>query len=269
MADNDIVDFERRFGGIGRLYGRAVLERYANAHVCVIGVGGVGSWAAEALARSAIGEITLIDLDNVAESNVNRQVHALDGEFGRPKVDVMKQRIRVINPECTVHCVEEFIAESNLDQLIESRFDYVMDCIDAYRTKAALIAHCRRRKIPVITAGGAGGQVDPLKIALADLSRSEQDPLLSKTRKLLRQEYGFSRNLKRRFAVPCVYSREQTTLPAFATEACGTDGAATGLTGLNCAGFGSSVAVTATFGLVAVSHVLGKIADSEEVSKEC
>jgi len=262
MTEHENLDYARRFGGVARLYGSAALERFSSARVCVIGIGGVGSWAAEALARSAIGEITLIDLDNVAESNVNRQILALDGEFGRAKVNVMAQRIRAINPVCRVHAVEEFIEESNMERLIDEQFDYVVDCIDAYRTKAALIAHCRRRKIPVITVGGAGGQVDPLKIVLADLSRTEQDPLLSKTRKLLRKDYGFSRNLKRRFSVPCVYSREQQRQPESAGEACDPAGSDTGITGLNCAGFGSSVAVTASFGLVAISHVLGKIAES-------
>jgi len=262
MVEKGDLDYARRFGGVERLYGRAVLERFAASHVCVIGIGGVGSWVAEALARSAIGEITLIDLDNIAESNVNRQVHALNGEFGRAKVDVMAQRIRAINPLCTVHCVEDFIDQGNLPRLIDDRFHYVMDCIDAYRTKAALIAHCRRNKLPVITVGGAGGQVDPLKITLADLSRSEQDPLLSKTRKLLRREYGFSQNLKRRFAVPCVYSLEQARLPRDGEERCDTGSG--GVSGLNCAGYGSSVAVTATFGLVAVAHVLARIAESAE-----
>ena len=262
MAEHENLDYDRRFGGIGRLYGRGVLEKFSRARVCVIGIGGVGSWVVEALARSAIGEITLIDLDNVAESNVNRQVHALEGEFGRPKVDVMAQRVRAINPLCSVHAVEEFIEQSNLERLIDGRFDYVIDCIDAYRTKAALIAHCRRAKIPLITVGGAGGQVDPLKVAIADLSRSEQDPLLSKTRKLLRQDYGFSRNLKRRFAVPCVYSREHQRSPEGEQAVCNPVSAEPGITGLNCAGFGSSVAVTATFGLVAVSHLLNRIAES-------
>jgi len=262
MAENVNLNYARRFGGIERLYGSAALEKFSKAHVCVIGIGGVGSWVAEALARSAVGEITLVDLDNVSESNVNRQIHALDGEFGRPKVDVMAERISAINPSCRVHCVEEFIEDANLEGVLTAEIDYVMDCIDAYRTKAALIAHCGRRKLPVITVGGAGGQVDPLKITVADLSRTEQDPLLSKTRKLLRKEYGFSRNSKRRFSVPCVYSREQPRQPVSEEGSCAADRQDAGITGLNCAGYGSSMAVTATFGLVAVSHVLDKITKS-------
>ncbi|HXK55220.1 MAG: tRNA cyclic N6-threonylcarbamoyladenosine(37) synthase TcdA [Gammaproteobacteria bacterium] len=263
MAETENLDYARRFGGIARLYGEEGLARLSQAHVCVVGIGGVGSWAAEALARSAVGEVTLIDLDHVTESNVNRQIHALDGEFGRPKVDAMARRLRAINPVCQVHPVEEFVEQNNLDLLIDGRLDYVVDCIDTYRTKAALIAHCRRRRIPVITVGGAGGQVDPLKITVADLSRSEQDPLLSKTRKLLRREYAFSRNPKRRFSVPCVYSCEQQRQPeGEGREVCGGESAGIGITGLNCAGYGSSVAVTATFGLVAVSHVLSRIAVS-------
>ncbi|MCB1862882.1 MAG: tRNA cyclic N6-threonylcarbamoyladenosine(37) synthase TcdA [Chromatiaceae bacterium] len=262
MAEDQTPDYARRFGGIARVYGAAALQRFTGAHVCVIGIGGVGSWAAEALARSAIGELTLIDLDNVAESNVNRQIHALDGEFGRPKVAAMAERIRAINPRCRLHCEEEFIEPGNLDRLIDGRLDHVVDCIDAYRTKAALIAHCRRGKIPVVTVGGAGGQIDPLKITLADLSRSEQDPLLSQTRRVLRKEYGFSRNLQRRFSVPCVFSREQQRQPESGRDGCRVENGVVGMTGLNCAGFGSSVAVTASFGLVAVAHVLSKIAES-------
>lgn len=263
LADRqEVLDHSRRFGGIARLYGSAALARFINAHLCVIGIGGVGSWVAEALARSAVGAVTLIDLDNVAESNVNRQIHALDGQFGRAKVDVMAERMQAINPLCRVERIEEFVEADDPGRWIDGRFDYVVDCIDAYRTKAALIAHCRRHRIPLITVGGAGGQVDPLKIVLADLSRTEQDPLLSKTRKLLRSDYGFSRDPKRRFSVPCVYSSEQQRVPKSAAQACGTDGAASGITGLNCAGFGASVAVTASFGLVAVAHVLNKLADS-------
>ena len=258
--NNTAMDYTRRFSGIRRLYGEAALQCFADSHVCVIGVGGVGSWAAEALARSAIGEITLIDLDNVSESNVNRQIHALNDEFGRPKVEVMRQRILAINPACRVNAVEDFAADDNLDRLLNTSHDYVLDCIDSYRTKAHLIVHCRRNRIPVITVGGAGGQVDPLKIRVADLSRTEQDPLLSKIRKLLRKDYGFTRNLKRRFDVPCVYSSEQLCIPDAEIAMCREPEDDAGVTGLNCAGYGSCMMVTASFGLVAVSHVLGKLA---------
>ena len=255
------MDYERRFGGIARLYGEAALTRFASSHICIIGIGGVGSWVAEALARSAVGALTLIDLDHIAESNVNRQIHALEGQFGRAKTEAMQERIEAINPACRVISHDEFADTENLGRLIRPDYDYVIDCIDAYRIKAAIIAHCRRGKIRVITAGGAGGQIDPLKITLADLSRTQQDPLLAKTRKLLRREYGFPTNIKRRFEVPCVYSSEQSRYPSVDGTTCLDKSSGIVNTGLNCGGFGSAMPVTATFGLVAVSYVLKKLAE--------
>jgi tRNA A37 threonylcarbamoyladenosine dehydratase len=256
------MDFQRRFGGIARLYAEQGLARFQQAGVAVIGVGGVGSWAVEALARSGIGGLTLFDLDHVAESNVNRQLQALDGNFGRAKVDVMQQRVLTINPECRVTAVERFIDAENLAEVVSGGFDYVLDCIDSFRIKAALIAACRRHKVPVITLGGAGGQIDPTRIRLADLSRSEQDPLLSKTRKLLRREYGFPANPKRRFDVPCVYSTEQQIYPGPQGQVC-LDRPTAIESSLNCGGYGSAMTVTASFALVAVSHVLKRIAERE------
>jgi tRNA A37 threonylcarbamoyladenosine dehydratase len=253
------MDHQRRFGGIARLYGQQGLARFADAHVVVIGIGGVGSWVVEALARSAIGALTLFDLDHIAESNVNRQLHALEGSFGMAKVQAMRERVLAINPECRITPVEAFIEKENLTCLIEGGFDYVVDCIDSFRIKAALIAVCRRHKLPVITVGGAGGQIDPTRIRLADLSRSEQDPLLSKTRKLLRREYGFPSNPKRRFDVSCVYSTEQQVYPDPQGQVC-LDRPTAIESSLNCGGYGSAMTVTAGFGLVAVSHVLRKIA---------
>ncbi len=254
------MDYERRFGGIARLYGRHGLERFEQSHICVIGIGGVGSWVVEALARSAVGEITMIDLDNLVESNVNRQIHAMDGTFGKAKVDAMAERVQAINPGCRIHCIEEFITTDNLEQMVDRGFDYVIDCIDSFKVKTALIAHCRRNKIKVITVGGAGGQMDPLKIRLGDLSRTEHDPLLSKTRKQLRKEYNFPRNLKRRFDIPCVYSEEQQVYPDAEGETCLAKSGKQMGTSLNCGGYGSATAVTATFGFVAVSHVLKRLA---------
>lgn len=227
--------------------------------MCVVGLGGVGSWAAEALARSAVGRLTLIDLDHVAESNVNRQLHALEGEMGRAKARVLAERIMAINPAAVVEVMEEFVDDDNLPRLLRPEQHFVIDCIDAYRTKAALIAHCRRQGTPVITVGGAGGQLDPLRIRMADLSRTLHDPLLAKTRKRLRREFGFTRNPKRRFEVPAVYSMEQPRYPAGEGGIC-LEKPAAGLQGLNCGGFGAVMTVTATFGLVAVSHVLKRLA---------
>lgn len=254
------VDFERRFGGIGRLYGDAALARFRSAHVCVIGVGGVGSWIVEALARSAIGQLTLIDLDNVAESNINRQIQAMSGTIGQAKIGALAERIAQINPFCKVNLIEEFIDPDNLDQMIGAhRYDYVVDAIDSVKAKAALIAYCRDHQLPMVIIGSAGGKTDPTRIELRDLSKTEQEPLLKMVRKRLRSQYGFPRSLKTKFNVDAVFSMEPLTMPA-GEESCEID--AEGITGLNCAGFGSSMAVTATFGMVAAGHLLRRLADS-------
>jgi tRNA A37 threonylcarbamoyladenosine dehydratase len=242
-------DHERRFGGMSRLYGADNAARLRAAHACVIGIGGVGSWAAEALARSGIEHLTLIDLDHVAESNINRQVHALDATLGQAKVLAMRERVAQINPACRVDCIEEFIAPDNVSQLIPP-CDIVIDAIDQVRAKAALIAHCRRAGIALVTTGGAGGRSDPTQLRIDDLSRTTQDPLASKVRATLRKEYGFPREPKKKFGVDCVYSVEPLRRPQGA--ACDTDEA--GLHGLNCAGYGSSVCITAGFGFAAAAR---------------
>lgn len=247
------ADFERRFGGIARLYGAEALQKFRSSHVCVIGIGGVGSWAAEALARSAIGRITLIDLDHIAESNTNRQIHALGDEYGKAKVQAMAERIRAINPSCEVTMIEEFVEAGNLDVLLNRGYDYVVDAIDQTRVKAAMIAWCKTNGVALVTTGSAGGQIDPSRIRVDDLARTIQDPLASRLRSLLRKEYGFPRDMKKKFGVECVFSEESLRYPV-AGEACDVDQG--GVTGLNCAGFGSSVCVTANFGFVAVSRVL-------------
>jgi tRNA A37 threonylcarbamoyladenosine dehydratase len=221
-------------------------------HVCVIGIGGVGSWAVEALARSGVGRLTLIDLDHVAESNINRQVHALEATLGQAKVAAMRERILQINPACVVDCIEEFITPENVATLLPA-CDVVVDCIDQMKAKAALIVHCRRNKIPLVTTGGAGGRIDPTRIRIDDLSRTTQDALASKLRAHLRKDYGFPREPKKKFGVPCVFSDEPIRRP----EAAACDIDEVGLHGLNCAGYGSSVAVTAGFGFAAAAHCLG------------
>jgi tRNA A37 threonylcarbamoyladenosine dehydratase len=264
--DSSAANPERRFGGTRRLYGDCALGRFREAHVCIIGIGGVGSWAAEALARTAVGRLTLIDLDHVAESNINRQLHALTGTLGMAKVQVMAERIRQINPDCRVTVIEDFLTLNNLTDLLHADYDHVIDCIDGFRIKAALIAHCRRRRIRLVTVGGAGGQTDPTRVRVADLSRTEHDALFSKTRKLLRQDYGFPKNLKRRFDVPCVYSDEQPLFPGVDGNVCHDKPHGAGIGRLNCAGgLGSSMAVTATFGLAAAAHALKKLADGKPV----
>ncbi len=254
-------DFENRFGGTRRLYGNSVVELYRHAHICVVGIGGVGSWVAEALARSAIGQITLIDLDDLCVTNTNRQIHALADTVGQSKVQVMAQRIQSINPECVVHEVEDFITMDNIAQLISDQFDYVIDAIDSVKEKAGLIAFCNRRKIPIITVGGAGGQTDPTQVQVADLNRTQHDPLAANVRATLRRHHGFTRSV-RRFAIDCVYSPEQLVYPQPDGSVCATKTLQGGSTRLDCAGgFGASVCVTATFGFVAVSRVLKKMVE--------
>ena len=258
------VDMTRRFGGISRLYGTRGLERLQQAHVCVLGIGGVGSWAAEALARSAIGELTLVDLDHVAESNINRQLPALTETLGRAKVRVMAERIHDINPRCRVHAIEEFLTADNLGALLDARLDFIIDCIDGFRIKAQLIAHCKRNRLRVITVGGAGGQRDPTRIRIADLSRTEHDALFSKTRKLLRSDYGFTSNPRRRFDIPCVYSLEQPLFPTADGDVSRAKPDSAEAGNLSCAGgLGSLMPVTAGFGLAAAAHVLTKLAETD------
>jgi tRNA A37 threonylcarbamoyladenosine dehydratase len=259
---NDEVDFARRFGGIARLYGEPALERFRAAHVCVIGVGGVGSWVVEALARSAIGHLTLIDLDNVAESNINRQIQALTSTIGMPKIEALRQRIAEINPFCQVTLVEDFIDLENIETLVANQgFDYVVDAIDSVKPKAALIAWCSANKMPLVVVGGAGGQIDPTKVEIRDLARTEQEPLLKKVRKLLRAQYGFSRGEKQKYHIDAVFSMEPLRYPDTGDgEACEIDD--NGVTGLNCAGFGSCMVVTATFGMVTAGQVLRRLAEA-------
>ncbi len=254
MTADQEMDYQRRFGGIARLYGEQALDRFAASHVCVIGIGGVGSWAVEALARSGIGEITMIDMDHLAESNINRQLPALSSELGRAKIEAMADRIRGINPRCRINPIDEFVDDQNLGKLVRPDFDYVIDCIDGFKIKSALIAYCKRNRIQIITMGGAGGRIDPLLIRQADLSRTEHDALLAKTRKQLRKFYNFTTNLKRRFDIPAIYSQEQ---PVRSID----DGEVCNASGLNCGGYGSVTSVTATFGMMGVAHVLKRLAN--------
>jgi tRNA A37 threonylcarbamoyladenosine dehydratase len=255
-AGKEAPDLARRFGGVRRLYGDDALRRFEAARVGIVGIGGVGSWAAEALARSAIGGITLIDLDMVAESNVNRQIHALDGAFGRAKTDAMAERLRAINPVCRIETIEDFVTVENVAVMIGGGFDFVIDAIDQARVKAAMIAWCVENGRPLVTVGGAGGLIDPARIAIADLARTVQDPLLAKTRASLRGKYGFPRDPRKKFGVTAVYSTE----PARHPSGCEPD---TPLAGLHCAGYGSSVCVTAAFGFFAASVALGHIAQAD------
>jgi tRNA A37 threonylcarbamoyladenosine dehydratase len=258
------AEYLERFGGIARLYGQAVLERFAVTHICVVGIGGVGSWVVEALARSGIGAITFIDHDDIARSNTNRQLHTLESTVGHSKSAVLAARVRDINPACRVEAIDDLLVEGNIERYIGTRFDYVIDAIDSIRHKAALIAWCKRHKVPIVTTGGAGGITDPTQIQLADLSKTYNDPLAAKVRHKLRSDYHFSKNPKRRFGVDCVFSTEQHLYPKPDGTVCqrkpGVKGAS-----LDCNfGYGSATFVTATFGFVAVSRALAKLAAKVE-----
>ena len=248
-----VDNYEQRFGGIGRLYTPEGLSKLRQAHVCVIGIGGVGSWAVEALARTGIGKITMIDMDDICVTNINRQIHSMTGTVAQLKTESMKERVERINPECVVEIIDDFILPENIPEYLNRGYDYVIDAIDSVKTKAALIAYCKRNKIKLITTGGAGGQTDPSQIQIADLSKTIQDPLASKVRSLLRKEYNFSQNPKRKFGVDCVFSTQPLIFPKMG-ESC--EISAT----MNCAnGFGAVTMVTATFGFFAVSRVVDKL----------
>ncbi len=251
---------KQRFGGTERLYGHQQTSILKQAHVCIVGIGGVGTWVAEGLARTAIGHITLVDLDDICVTNTNRQIHALNSTVGQAKVDAMADRIKQINPDCQVNTVEDFITPDNVKMLLDSGYDYVVDATDSIKAKAAMIALCKRNKLPIITIGGAGGQIDPTQISVADLSKTIQDPLASKLRSELRRFYGFTTNPKRRFAIDCVYSTEQLRYPQADGSVCHSKNLKDGSVKLDCnSGFGASVAVTATFGFVAVARVIDKL----------
>jgi len=251
---------EQRFGGIARLYGREGFARLAAAHVAVVGIGGVGSWAAEALARSGVGEISLFDLDDVCITNTNRQLHALDGAIGKAKVEVMAERLRAINPACVVHAVADFVTRETMAEYITEQLDCVIDCIDSVAAKAALIAWCKRRKIQIITTGGAGGQIDPTQIQVGDLNKTFNDPLASKVRSTLRRDYGFSRTAGRHYSVPCVFSTEQLRYPKPDGSVCQYKSFVGEGVKLDCAGgFGAAMMVTASFGMIAAARAVDKL----------
>ena len=248
-----VDNYEQRFGGIGRLYTPEGLAKLRQSHVCVIGIGGVGSWAVEALARTGIGKITMIDMDDICVTNINRQIHAMTDTVAQLKTEAMKERVEKINPECVIEIIDDFITPENIPEYLNRGYDYVLDAIDSVRTKAALIAYCKRNKIKLITTGGAGGQTDPSQIQIADLSKTIQDPLASRVRSLLRKEYNFSQNPKRKFGVDCVFSTQPLIFPKMGE---GYEVSAT----MNCAnGFGAVTMVTATFGFFAVSRVIDKL----------
>lgn len=248
---------KKPFGGIERLYGSEAAEFFKSRKIAVIGIGGVGSWVAESLARTGFGSIKLIDLDDICITNINRQVHALTTTAGQSKAYIMAQRIKTINPNCHVDILDEFVDTNNIEECLSGELDYVVEAIDAAVVKAAIVAWCKRRKLPIVCVGGAGGKTDPRHVQISDISKTWNDPLLAKVRSQLRSYHGFSRNLKKNYGVDCVYSPEQPKYP---------DGSG-GVTqdkpdtagGLDCSsGFGSVTHMTATFAQFAVARIIEK-----------
>ncbi|MGO2506205.1 MAG: tRNA threonylcarbamoyladenosine dehydratase [Psychrobacter alimentarius] len=248
--------YERRFQGTKTLYGQSSVDIFAASHVYIIGVGGVGTWAAEALARTAVGTITLIDLDVLVASNVNRQLPALNSTFGQSKIAVMASRMREINPKVTLNLIDDFLTVDNVETLLPSRQDaktaaaqgkpiVVLDCVDDMNAKLAIALHCRFNKLKLVCAGGAGGKIDPSQIRVSDLRESYQDPLLAKLRNKLRHEKGINSTLKEKFGIKCVYSTE----PPRVDKSCQTGG-------LHCGGYGSAVVVTSVVAMIMVSEAL-------------
>ncbi len=256
------ADYLDRFGGLGRLFGRAALDRLAAAHVAVVGVGGVGSWTAEGLARSGIGAITLIDLDDVCVTNVNRQLPALDGQIGRPKVAVLAERIRAINPGCRVAPVAEFFTAASAATVLAGPFDYVVDAVDRMSIKALLVATCRRHGWPVLSVGAAGGRRDPMQVRTGDIGEAG-DELLKQVRKKLRRDHGFAQGAHRgitRMGVRAVWSVEDPVFP-WADGTCAATAEPGSNLKLDCAsGFGAAVFVSGAFGLAAAGDVVRTIA---------
>ena len=247
-----------RFGGIGRLYGTAALRKLAKAHVCVVGVGGVGSWSVEALVRSGIGEITMIDLDEICINNTNRQLHTLEQTIGQQKVDALATRMLAINPELKVHAVADFFTPLTLDELWAPSFDFVIDAIDHVPHKALLLATCVARGTPVVTCGGAGGRQDASQVRIDDLSRTGSDGLLRQVRRVLRKEFDFAP--KGLWHIPCVFSREPATYPQADGSVCQSPDQAGNLR-LDCAsGFGTATFITGTFGFMAAGLVTSALA---------
>ncbi|CAM4061323.1 ThiF family adenylyltransferase [Bordetella muralis] len=270
-ATLDDVDAERRFGGLARLYGPDAPALLRQAHIAVAGLGGVGSWVAEALARCGVGALTLIDLDNIAESNVNRQIHALTSTIGQSKVDAMADRIQAINPACVLTRVEDFVEPGNIDQVLPGPYTVLADCTDQATAKIAMVLYARERRVPLLLCGGAGGKTDPLALRAGDLSQAVNDALLAKLRNQLRRQHGFpkasdarGKALKRvpRMGVRALWFDQPAIMPAAwaraaeVTDDMGAAGQAVAPQGLSCAGYGSVVTVTAAMGMAVANEAL-------------
>jgi tRNA A37 threonylcarbamoyladenosine dehydratase len=249
-----------RFSGIDRLYGSGSVARFRGSRVAVVGLGGVGSWAVEAMARSGVGHLSLIDADDLCVSNTNRQLPAIAGQYGRGKAEAMAERCRAINPQVEVEAIASFLTPSNLDGLLDRGFDVVLDACDSFRAKVEAIAWCRRRKQPIITVGSAGGRTDATQVRVRDLSRTEHDAMLSLVRKKLRGEFNFPKNAARYFGVSAVYSLENVKYPQPDGSVCGVRPKGIGgdaALKLDCGGgLGAATHVTGAFAFAAVGRML-------------
>ncbi len=240
------MDDDRRFGGVSRLMGALANQRVRHLRVAVVGVGGVGSWAAEALARSGVGYLRLIDMDHVALSNVNRQVHAQDATVGQAKVLAMQTRIAGFAPNCQVQGIDDFLTPANAGAYLNG-VDCILDCCDQAQAKIAMAVYARDHKTPLMMAGSAGGKIQPWRLQVADIALASQDPLLSKIRYQLRKQFGFERRVGKKMRLMCAYSDEPVTRNAICDPSAG----------LNCAGYGSIVTVTASMGMMMAAWALG------------
>ncbi len=256
---------KNRFGGIARLYGERALERFSQARVVVVGIGGVGSWTVEALARSGIGKIRMVDLDEICITNVNRQLHAMDGQIGRQKTAAMAERVRAIHPECVIEVIEGFFTERSVEDVLGGEVDGVIDAIDSMQHKALLLAECRKRGLPVVTCGGAGGRRDATRISVRDLAFSGKDALLHQLRKRLRQDHGFDAvrmgSKPEEMGIRAVFSDEPPIYPSGDGEVSCEKPESADMR-LNCAtGYGTATHVTATFGVVAAGAMLDLLSE--------
>ncbi len=266
MQEFNYEDYNQRFGGVARLYGVEGLKNLLHSHVLIVGLGGVGTWAAEALARSGVGAITLVDLDEVCITNTNRQIHAMNGSIGKMKVAAISERILAINPQCKVSAIEDFFTASTAETILDKKYDYVIDAIDSLQNKCVLAAACKEKQLPLIITGGAAGKRNPSLIKVDDLGLACNDSLLFSLRKRLRQEFsfpsgaGFTRSKKQIFHIACVYSPEEPMFPKSDGTVCAVADLAVNLR-LDCeTGMGSITHVTGTFGFMAASHVIDKLA---------
>ena len=255
-----MVSARQRFEGIDRLYGRGSVARLAAAHVAVVGVGGVGSWAAEALVRSGVGAVTLIDADEVCLGNSNRQSQALADTVGRAKVDVLRERLLAIHPGAQVRPIQRFVTPASLPELLGDGYDAVLDACDAFRVKVEMVAFCRRRKLPIVVSGSAGGRTDPTQVQVRDLARVEHDVLLAQVRRKLRDEFGYTRNPKRDFGVPAVYSLQHPRYPQPDGSVATRRPEVSAPRRLDCGGgLGAAMHVTATFGMAGAGRIVERL----------